>query len=118
MKTHRDLDVWKRSIQYVSSLYACTSKFPKEELFSLTSQIRRAAISVPSNISEGAARKSKAEFLHFIQIALGSLTEIEVQLIISKNLNYLNETQLADLLNERDILAKMLVRLKTVLRDK
>jgi four helix bundle protein len=115
MKTHRDLEVWKRSINYVSALYACTSNFPKQELFALTNQIRRAAISVPSNISEGAARKSKAEFRHFIYIALGSLTEIEVQLMISKNLNYITNTQFTELIRERDILAKMLVNLKAAL---
>lgn len=71
-KTHRDLEVWKRGISFVTTIYKLTDSFPKEELYGLTSQIRRAAISIPSNIAEGAARKSNKEFIHYLYIALGS----------------------------------------------
>ena len=88
--THRDLKVWNDSINFVTKIYQITNNFPKEELFGITSQIRRASVSIPSNIAEGAARTSKKEFNNFLSIALGSASEVETQLIISKNLNYLN----------------------------
>ena len=72
MKTHKDLDVWKLSIDFVTDIYKVTSSFPKEDQFGLTNQIRRAAVSVPSNIAEGAARNSDKEFLRFLYISLGS----------------------------------------------
>ncbi len=90
MKTHRDLKVWNDSIDFVIKIYQITNNFPKEELFGITSQIRRAAVSIPSNIAEGAARTSKKEFINFLSIALGSASELETQLIISKNLQYLD----------------------------
>lgn len=90
MKTHRDLKVWNDSISFVTKIYQITNNFPKEELFGITSQIRRAAVSIPSNIAKGAARTSKKEFNNFLSIALGSASELETQLIISKNLNYLD----------------------------
>lgn len=91
MKTHKDLDIWKESIELVKMIYEITAKFPKEEIYGLTTQIRRCAISVPSNIAEGAARNSKKEFIQFLYIALGSLSELDTQLIISKSLGYLNK---------------------------
>jgi len=93
MKTHKDLDVWKRSIEMVTSVYKLTRNFPKEELYGLTSQIRRSAVSVPSNIAEGAGRNSNKELLQFLYYATGSLSELETQLIIAHNLSYLNEEQ-------------------------
>ncbi len=88
--THKDLDVWKLSIQLVKDIYQLTSKFPSEEKFGLTAQIRRSAVSVPSNISEGAARNSNKDYVRFLYIALGSLSEIETQLIIAKELSFSN----------------------------
>ena len=88
IKTHKDLDVWNDAMELVTNIYKLTKSFPKDELYGLTSQMRRSAVSVPSNIAEGAARKNKAEFIQFLHIALGSLSELETQLIISKNLNY------------------------------
>ena len=76
MKSHRDLDVWKSSIRLVSEVYVLTRKFPSDELYGLTSQMRRAAVSVPSNIAEGAARGSLKEFSRFLSISLGSLAEV------------------------------------------
>ena len=105
MKTHKDLDVYKNSIDFVTVIYDVTKVFPKEEIYGLSSQIRRAAVSIPSNIAEGAARNSTKEFLQFLYIASGSLAEIETQLIISKNLNYLSVEDF-DLLNNKTIIIR------------
>ncbi len=94
MKTHKDLNAWKNSIELVCEVYRLTKTFPKEELFCLTTQVRRAAISVPSNISEGAARNQKREFIRFLRIATGSLSEVETQILIAWHLNYLKEPEL------------------------
>jgi four helix bundle protein len=96
MGTHKDLDVWKLGIQLVKDIYATTAKFPQEEMYGLTSQLRRAAVSVPSNIAEGAARNGKKEFIQFLYISLGSLSEIETLLIIAEDLNYLDDASFRD----------------------
>lgn len=88
VRSHKDLEIWKRSIQMVTEIYDLTRDFPDNEKYGLVNQIRRASVSVPSNIAEGAARKSKKEFANFLYISIGSLAEIETQLIISKNLKY------------------------------
>ena len=88
MKTHKDLEAWKNSISLVTEIYQLSEKFPKSEMFGLVSQIRRAAVSIPSNIAEGAARSHDKEFIQFLYIALGSLSEVETQLIISVNLGF------------------------------
>ena len=93
MKTHKDLDAWKNSIILVGEIYNFTVRFPKEELFCLTLQIRRAAVSVPSNIAEGAARNQKKEFIRFLRISEGSLAEIETQILIAQNLQYISEQE-------------------------
>jgi four helix bundle protein len=90
---HKELDVWKESMILVEQIYGLTKSLPKEELFSLTNQIRRAAVSVPSNLSEGCARKSDKELLNFCFISLGSLAEIETQLIISNKIYSINIDQ-------------------------
>ena len=97
MQTHKDLNVWKYSIELVCEVYSLTKSFPKEELFCLTNQLRRAAVSVPSNISEGAARNQKREFIRFLRIATGSLSEIETQILIAWHLKYLKEHELVRL---------------------
>jgi four helix bundle protein len=86
MKTHKDLKVWQESIRLVTTIYDKTKSFPKDEIFSLTSQIRRCAISIPSNIAEGAARESNKEFIRFLYIAQGSISELDTQLLIAYNL--------------------------------
>jgi four helix bundle protein len=106
MKSHRDLDVWKRSIGLVSEVYVLTKRFPADELYGLTSQMRRAAVSVPSNIAEGAARGSSKEFTRFLSISLGSLAEMETQLLIATNLEYLQSDNTIN--QEIDRLRKML----------
>ncbi len=88
MKTHKDLEIWQKSIDLIKDMYDMTANFPNEEMFGLTSQIRRAAISIPSNIAEGAARQSRKENIRFLYVALGSLSELETQLIIADKLNY------------------------------
>jgi four helix bundle protein len=111
MKTHKDLNVWKESILLVTLIYEKTKSFPKDELFGLTSQIRRSAISIPSNISEGAARESNKEFIRFLFIAQGSVSELDTQLLISNNLNFLTNTDYAQI-DERIIsIRKMLAGL-------
>ena len=90
-RTHKDLDAWRKSLDLVEMVYKVTKEFPKEELYGLTNQLRRAAVSVPSNIAEGAGRGSKKEFIQFLHIALGSLSEVETQLVIAKRLGYLKD---------------------------
>lgn len=91
MKSHKDLTVYKTSIDLVAAVYQLSQNFPDGEKFGLTSQIKRAAVSVPSNISEGAARNSKKEFDRFLYIALGSLAEIETQLEIANQLGFISD---------------------------
>lgn len=108
VRTHKDLDVWKIAIDFVTTIYQITSLFPKEEIYGLTSQIRRAAVSIPSNIAEGAGRKSKTEFKQFLYIALASASELETQIIIANNLKYLQEDKYENMLKELNTIAKML----------
>lgn len=90
IKSYRDLDVWRMGLELAEAVYQSTSSFPKAELFGLTSQMRRAAVSVPSNIAEGRERGSSKEFLRFISIALGSLAELETQLELAVRLGYMD----------------------------
>ena len=92
IKTHKDLDVWKLSIQLVKDIYQLSSKFPSEEKFGLVAQIRRAVVSIPSNIPEGEARNSDKDYIRFLYISLGSLSEIETQLIIAEELGFSDTT--------------------------
>jgi four helix bundle protein len=110
-KPHKKLDVWKLSMDMVSSIYRLTSGFPAHELYGLTNQIRRAAISIPSNISEGAARQTKKEFANFLHMAQGSLSELDTQLEIALNLGYIDDEQRRDLDGSLDRIDKMLTGL-------
>ena len=89
MTSHKDLKVWVKGIELVKSIYEITKLFPTNEQFGLTSQMRRAAVSIPSNIAEGCGRNSDKELIHFLYIALGSASELETQLIISQELHFL-----------------------------
>jgi len=93
MKTYKELIVWQKAVEFVTTIYSITKSFPKEEIYGLTNQIRRAAVSVPSNIAEGFGRNSKNEFKHFLQIAIGSLFELQTQLEIAKNLGFISEVE-------------------------
>nr|WP_185153832.1 four helix bundle protein [Dysgonomonas sp. 520] len=97
--THKDLIVWKKGINLVKVVYDMTAGFPSSEQFGLTSQIRRSAVSIPSNIAEGCGRNSDKELIQFLYIALGSATELETQIIISGELNFLKKEDVA-VLNE------------------
>ncbi|MDH1625477.1 four helix bundle protein [Shewanella xiamenensis] len=90
MKTHKQLDVWIQVMALVKMIYVVTSTFPREEMFGLTSQMRRAAVSIPSNTAEGAGRSGSKEFAHFLDIARGSLAELDTQFEITQMLNYLS----------------------------
>ena len=91
MQSYRDLIVWQKSIDLVTAVYELVKLFPREELYALSSQIRRAVVSIPSNIAEGHNRNSDKEFVQFLCIARGSLGELETQLIIAEKLNYTNK---------------------------
>ena len=106
-RTHKDLDVWKNSITFVTDIYKITKSFPKEELYGLVSQIRRASVSIPSNIAEGAVRRGKLEFRQFLYVALSSTAEVKTQLIISKNLGYISIKEFEKLVIELNSISKM-----------
>ena len=108
VKTHKDLDVWKKAIEFVTTLYRNTDSFPNREIYGLTSQIRRSAVSIPSNIAEGAARKGKTEFTQFLYIALSSAAELETQLIIARNLEYIKEKDCETLVDELHSISRMI----------
>jgi len=91
MKSHKDLKVWQESMDLVIEVYKITNLFPKEELYGLTSQIKRSALSIPSNIAEGAGRKGKTEYCRFLYIALGSASELETQIEIAYRLNFVDD---------------------------
>ena len=112
VRTHRDLDVWKKSIDLVTLIYKYTAEYPKDEVYGLTSQIRRCAVSIPSNIAEGSARTTKKDFSYFLAIALGSVAELETQLIISRNLNFLSEAVLDELISELISIRRMTLGLR------
>ena len=115
-RNYRDLIVWKKSIDLVGTLYSCTRSFPREETYGITSQIRRAGISLPANIAEGQARNSEGEFRQFLGIAQGSLAELETLLTISGNLEYLTLRDVEGLLNDCAEIARLLAGLKKSLQ--
>jgi four helix bundle protein len=118
MKTHKDLDVWKLSIDLVVKVYELTSQFPKEEKYGLINQMRKSSVSIPSNIAEGAARTSAKEFANFISISLGSLSELETQLIISEKLFFLNPKALENIMIDLTEIRKMLLGLRKSIVNK
>ena len=110
-RSYRDLEVWKRSIALVKDIYEATTQFPPAENFGLVQQIKRAAVSIPSNIAEGQFRNSPKEFRQFLFIALGSAAELETQLIIANQVNYLSISEFNSLLGSLEIIMKMLKKL-------
>ena len=108
VKSYKDLIVWQKAMDLVQLVYQATKTFPKEELYGLTNQVRRAVVSIPSNIAEGQARQSSAEFKNFLSIARGSLAEVETQLLIAMRLNYLTQEQLAPIMAVHQEVSKMI----------
>ncbi|HEX9883146.1 MAG TPA: four helix bundle protein [Desulfobaccales bacterium] len=115
-RSYRDLDVWKLSIELVKEIYQVTAKFSPTEMYGLTNQLRRAAISIPSNIAEGQGRNSFKEFKQFLAIALGSLAELETQLIISHEIGYLTLDDYGKLSAALDTIRKMIKALANSLK--
>jgi len=111
IRSFRDLVIWKRSIKLVEDIYNVSKSFPKEEIYGLTSQLRRAAVSIPSNISEGFARFHNKEYKQFLYIALGSCAELTTQIIIASRLKYLKINDAEKILNEIDEISKMTMSL-------
>ena len=112
MHQYQQLDMWQRSCKFSLSLYQSTKEFPKEELFGLTNQMRRASISIPSNIAEGSSRKSTKEYARFIEIAIGSAFELETQLHLSHQLDYLSTHQFHSLHDNLTVIIKQMRKFK------
>ena len=111
IKSYKDLNIWKRSIELAEDVYKITKNFPKEEIYGLTSQLRRSAVSIPSNIAEGFTRFHNKEYRQFLYISLGSCAELTTQIIISFHLSYLNSEKTDRILNEIDEISKMIMGL-------
>lgn len=118
MQSYRELKVWEIGIEITLSVYRLTSRFPEAEKFGLTSQLRRAATSIPSNIAEGHARGSTKEMLRFLSIARGSLAEVETQLIIARRLSYASERDIEGVLRLSDEESRMLSGLRKSLESR
>ncbi|MBU3820644.1 four helix bundle protein [Flavobacteriaceae bacterium XHP0103] len=115
INSHKDLNVWQESMGLVEKIYQLTNTFPSNELFGLVSQMRRSAISIPSNIAEGAGRKGNKEVTRFLYIAIGSLSELETQFEISRRLNYtVNEKEISEMIVYiRRMLSKLIKSIST-----
>lgn len=116
MKDFRQLKVWEKSHQLALAIYKETKKFSKEEFYGLTSQIRRASMSIPTNIAEGCGRNTDAEFARFLQIAMGSASETEYQLILARDLEFLSKENHEKLHKEVEEVKRMLASLLKTLR--
>jgi four helix bundle protein len=117
VKSFRDLDVWHLGVELAETVYRITARFPKSELFALSSQMRRAAVSIPSNIAEGRARDSTREFLHFLAMSRGSLAELETQIELAIRLDY-SDSDLNAARIQSDVLGKKLNRLQCSIRSR
>lgn len=115
VQTHKDLEVWKKAMDLAVRMYSLTLEFPKEELYGLTSQNRRSAVSIPSNIAEGAARHSRKEFIQFLHVASGSVAELETQLILAARMGFISN---AHILPQTEEVRKMLLGLLRALKSK
>jgi len=108
MRSHKDLDVWKKAIDLSAEAYRLTGSFPKEEIYTLTSQMRRASVSIASNIAEGAARRTDKDFIHFLYMALGSASELDTQVEIAIKVGFAGEDDMEDFQNKVGTISKML----------
>lgn len=118
IQSYHDLDVWKKARILVKHIYVITKTFPKEEVYSLTSQIRRAVVSIPANIAEGYSRHGIKDYINFVSIAYGSSAELETHLLLAYDLEYISEKQLQPLLDEIKSIQKMLYSLRRSLQEK
>ena len=116
--TYKDLTVWQKSMDLVVEVYRLTEKLPKDEIYGLTNQIKRAVVSIPSNIAEGNARFSTKEYLRFLSIARGSQAEVATQLLLCVRLGYLSEGDIADKLSLLNEIERMLNSMISKLRDR
>lgn len=116
LRPHRKLDVWNKSMDFVKDIYQITEAFPKAETFCVVSQMRRAAVSIPSNLAEGAARKSKKEFKQFLSIAQGSISELDTHIELASMLNYIDKVVYSDLISRLNTISKMLFGLSKSLK--
>ena len=112
LKSYRELRVWRMGIELVVLIYAATKTFPREEVYGLTSQLRRAAVSVPSNIAEGYARQHRKEYVQALAIAIGSIAEIDTQLEIARQLGYLDDERFEKLVTHMVALRRQLLALR------
>ena len=112
MHNFEKLEIWKRSCEFSSKIYSATNSFPKEEAFGLTNQLRRASISIPSNISEGCSRSSTKEFKRFLEISIGSCFEVTTQLIIAQKVGYLKTEVSSGLIREVKSIIEMTIKFK------
>jgi len=117
VQSYKELVAWNKAMELVTEIYRITQDFPKEELFGLTSQLRRAAVSIPSNIAEGKGRLSKGEFRQFLGHARGSLAELETQILIAQNLHYLSEAEANKLLVMVEEMGKVLNGLLSAVKN-
>lgn len=118
MSDFKKLLIWQKSMSLITKIYISTNNFPKEEIFGLTSQIRRSSISIPSNIAEGLGRESNKEFLRFLNISIGSLFEMQTQLEIAKNIAYLNENEFNILYEDSREVERMLVSFMKKIKER
>jgi four helix bundle protein len=118
MQNYKDLKVWEKAHQFTLTVYEVSKSFPREEIYSLTSQLRRAASSIPANIAEGCGKNTQAEFAHFLNISLGSSNESEYFLILSKDLKYLAQPNFDILFTNINEIKAMLIALITKVRGK
>ncbi len=118
MRPHEKLDVWKKSVDFVVDIYKATERFPSDEKFGLTSQIRRASVSIPANIAEGAGRKSNKEFINFLSIAQGSASEVSTEILIAYRLEYIDLATFTNLNNNLDNIGRMITGLANHLKGK
>ena len=116
MHQFKELEIWKRSRRFCSEIYNVTSAFPSDEKFGLTNQLRRASISIPSNIAEGSSRNSNKDFSRFLEIVIGSAYEIETQLLIALDLGFISSNESEKLINQLDEIIKMISRFRSTLK--
>jgi four helix bundle protein len=111
MRPHQKLQAWSQAVELVTRIYRSTERFPREERYGLTSQIRRAAVSIPANIAEGAGRRSHKEFAYFLSNAQGSASELETELIIANRLGYLDEATFGQLIFDLERIGRLITGL-------